>query len=73
MQTGDRIRLDTTGRRIDLLVDDDELTKRRAALPPLPSGDGRRGYEKLYFDSVTHADSGCDFGFAMPEIREWVP
>lgn len=72
VQTGDRIRLDTEGRRIDLLVDDAELAKRRAALPPLPTGDGRRGYEKLYFNSVTQADTGCDFEFAMSEIREWV-
>lgn len=72
VQTGDRIRLDTAGRRIDLLVDDAELTKRRAALPPLPTGAGRRGYEKLYFDSVTQANTGCDFDFAIPGIREWV-
>lgn len=72
VQTGDRIRLDTEGRRIDLLVDDAELSKRRAALPPPPSGAGRRGYEKLYFDSVTQANTGCDFDFAVPEIREWV-
>src|SRR3546814_7036863 len=43
VQTGDRIRLDTAGRRIDLLVDDAELQKRRTALPPLPTGEGRRG------------------------------
>ncbi|MFN4274763.1 MAG: IlvD/Edd family dehydratase [Ferrovibrio sp.] len=72
VQTGDRIRLDTAGRRIDLLVDEAELAQRRAALPPLPTGTGRRGYEKLYFDSVTQADSGCDFDFAVPGIREWV-
>src|SRR3546814_18595935 len=43
VQTGDRIRLDTAGRRIDLLVDDAELQQRRTALPPLPTGQGRRG------------------------------
>ncbi len=73
VQTGDRIRLDTAGRRIDLLVSDAEMAKRRAALPWLPTGTGRRGYEKLYFDSVTQANSGCDFDFAMPEITQTVP
>jgi dihydroxy-acid dehydratase len=54
-------------------VSDAELAKRRAALPPLPTGDGRRGYEKLYFDSVTQANSGCDFDFAVPGITKRVP
>ncbi|HEX6957684.1 MAG TPA: IlvD/Edd family dehydratase [Ferrovibrio sp.] len=73
VKTGDRIRLDTAGRRIDLLVEEAELEKRRAALPPLPSGEGRRGYERLYFDTVTQAERGCDFDFAIPEITKKVP
>jgi dihydroxy-acid dehydratase len=68
VRTGDRIRLDTAGRRIDLLVDDAELARRRATLPPVPSGDGRRGYEKLWFDSVTQAERGCDFDFMIPPL-----
>jgi dihydroxy-acid dehydratase len=64
VRTGDRIRLDTAGRRIDLLVDAAELERRRAVLPPPPTGAGRRGYEKLWFDHVTGADRGCDFDFA---------
>jgi dihydroxy-acid dehydratase len=50
-----------------------ELQKRRAALPSLPSGAGRRGYDKLYFDTVTQAEQGCDFDFAIPEITKRVP
>ncbi len=67
-RTGDTIRLDTAGRRIDLLVDDAELARRRAALAPAPTGEGRRGYEKLWFDTVTQAEQGCDFDFAIPPI-----
>lgn len=73
VKTGDRIRLDTKGRRLDLLVGGDELQRRQAALPPLPSGAGRRGYNKLYFDTVTQAERGCDFDFAIPLITQKVP
>ena len=67
VQTGDEIRLDVAGRRIDLLVDDAELARRRAAwtAPAAPAG-GDRGYLKLYLESVTQADEGCDFAFLIP-------
>jgi dihydroxy-acid dehydratase len=69
VRSGDRIRLDTAGRRIDLLISDAEMASRRAALPKPPTGDGRRGYERLYFDTVMQADTGCDFDFCRPEIK----
>ncbi len=67
VRTGDEIRLDVAGRRIDVLVDDAELERRRAAwkAPAGPTG-GDRGYLKLYLDSVTQADEGCDFNFLIP-------
>jgi dihydroxy-acid dehydratase len=60
------IRLDVPARRIELLVDEAELARRAAQLPP----QGRpawaeRGYARLFFDSVTQADQGCDFDFMM--------
>ncbi len=73
VQSGDQIRLDTAGRRIDVLLSDEELARRRAALPAAPTGAGRRGYEKLYFDTVTQAERGCDFDFCIPEITRMVP
>ncbi len=67
VQNGDRIRLDATARRIDLLVDDAELERRRAAWVPPPAHPGSdRGYRKLYIDEVTQADQGCDFAFCLP-------
>ncbi len=67
VRTGDRIRLDAAGRRIDLLVDDAELAIRRAAWQPPPAHAGAdRGYLKLYLDQVTQADRGCDFAFCIP-------
>lgn len=64
VQTGDRIRLSVANRRIDLLVEETELARRRSALktpgnPPIK----RRGYDKLYAEQVLQADQGCDFSF----------
>ena len=64
VRTGDRIRLDTAGRRIDLLVDDAELESRRAAQGPMLRPDwAERGYARLFHDTVLQADEGCDFDF----------
>jgi dihydroxy-acid dehydratase len=67
VRSGDLIRLDTAGRRIDVLADDAELERRRAewAPPPPPPG-GDRGYLNLYLRSVLQADRGCDFDFLVP-------
>jgi dihydroxy-acid dehydratase len=73
VRNGDRIRLDTANRAIDLLVDDKELDARRKAMPAPPSGEGRRGYERLYFETVTQAEQGCDFSFMIPKITKTIP
>jgi dihydroxy-acid dehydratase len=73
VRDGDQIRLDTAGRRIDVLVDDKVLAERRKAMPAPPSGEGRRGYERLYFETVTQAEQGCDFSFAIPKITRRIP
>ena len=66
IQNGDRIRLDTAGRRIDLLVDEAEMDRRRAALPVVPPPAGtRRGYARLFYKSILQADEGCDFDFLV--------
>jgi dihydroxy-acid dehydratase len=65
VKTGDRIRLSVKNRRIDLLVDDAELKRRAAALPPKPAAP-TRGYAKLYADEILDADEGCDFRFLKP-------
>ena len=67
VRNGDRIRLDSTARRIDLRVDDTELARRRAAWqPPAPPPGAERGYLRLFLDQVTQADQGCDFTFCRP-------
>ena len=62
-RTGDRIRLSVSERRIDLMVDEAELAKRREGLTTVDSRDGLRGYDKLYAQEVLQADEGCDFAF----------
>ena len=65
VRDGDRIRLDTAARRLDLLVDDSELARRRASFtpPPLPP----RGYARLHAAHVLQADRGCDFDFLVAQ------
>lgn len=62
VRNGDRIRLSVKARRIDLLVEEAELAKRRAAWKP-PVETPKRGYAKLYMEHVLQAEHGCDFDF----------
>jgi dihydroxy-acid dehydratase len=63
VKTGDSIRLSVKERRLDLLVDEAELQRRRAewekASRPLPE----RGYDRLFRETVLQAPEGCDFAF----------
>jgi len=61
VKSGDRIHLSVKDRKLDLLVSDAEMQKRRAGFnaPPLP----RRGYARLYNEHILQADGGCDFDF----------
>ncbi len=62
LKTGDIIRLDLPNRRLDMLVAEDELERRRAAwVPPAPHFE--RGWGWMYSRHVTQADKGCDFDF----------
>src|ERR1700691_2681548 len=67
VQTGDRIMLDVDARRIELLIDDQELQSRLAAWKGLPPQRklATRGYARLFEDCVLQADQGCDFNFLL--------
>ncbi|MBN9050150.1 MAG: dihydroxy-acid dehydratase [Rhizobiales bacterium] len=64
VRTGDRIRLSVGKGRIDLLVDEDELKRRAAAIPPAEAPPAR-GYSALYAREILGADEGCDFRFLV--------
>lgn len=68
VRTGDRIRLDVPGRRIELLVSAEELAERMRTLPPAKPTPSR-GYAQLYDRHVTQADDGLDFDFLMAADR----
>ncbi|NLG61470.1 MAG: dihydroxy-acid dehydratase [Candidatus Cloacimonetes bacterium] len=65
VRDGDEIRLSVSERRIDLLVDEDELERRRAEYrrPDAPA----RGWRRLYATTVTQASDGADLAFLQKE------
>jgi dihydroxy-acid dehydratase len=65
VRDGDRIRLSVKQRRIELIVDDAELTRRASMAPPLPAKPAR-GYARLYAEEILGAEEGCDFAFLRP-------
>jgi dihydroxy-acid dehydratase len=68
VQSGDRIELDVPARKLNVLISDQEMARRRAAWQP-PAPKFERGYGTLYLKHVTQADQGCDFDFLAPVAR----
>ena len=62
VREGDLIELDVATRKLELRVDDEELSKRGAQWQPPPPR-YERGFGALYVRHVTQADRGCDFDF----------
>jgi len=62
VRDGDRIELDVPNRKLQLHVDEAEMTRRRAAWKT-PRPHFTRGFGMLYLKHVTQADKGCDFDF----------
>ena len=70
VRNGDRIRISVSNKRIDLLVNEKELDKRRSEwVSDLEESENLRGYNKLYATEVTQAEQGCDFEFLKPVKR----
>lgn len=62
VRTGDTIRVDVENRRIDMIVDDAELERRKAEWTA-PKPYFARGYGAMFARHVRQANEGCDFDF----------
>jgi len=74
IQNGDIIELDVKARKLHLHVSDAELEKRRKAWKGFKTPH-KRGYAKMYVDTVLQADKGVDLDFLVgksgtPTLRE---
>ncbi len=68
IKNGDRIRLSVRDKKIDILLDEEELNKRRKKWSNRSTPNGQnRGYDYLYSKEVMQADEGCDFHFLLPK------
>ena len=74
IQNGDIIELDVKARKLHIHVSDAELEKRRKAWKGFKTPH-KRGYAKMYVDTVLQADKGVDLDFLVgksgtPTLRE---
>jgi dihydroxy-acid dehydratase len=66
VRNGDLIELDVPNRRLDLLVEPQEMARRLASTTP-PTPHYQRGYGWLFAQHILQADHGCDFDFLRAE------
>jgi dihydroxy-acid dehydratase len=62
VKTGDTIELDVPRRRLQVLIDDAEMMKRKRAWKA-PARKFERGYGALFSQHIRQANEGCDFDF----------
>jgi dihydroxy-acid dehydratase len=62
VKEGDLIELDVAERKLNVLVSDEELARRRAAWTP-PKPHYQRGYGQMFSQHIKQANEGCDFDF----------
>ncbi|MDP0927134.1 L-arabinonate dehydratase [Paracoccus onubensis] len=67
LETGDRVRLDLPSRRLDMLVDEAEIARRRDEWKA-PKPRFERGWGWMFSKHVTQADTGCDFDFLQHDF-----
>ena len=69
VRNGDVIELNVPERRLDLMVEPDEIARRLAA-QARPPAQYRRGYGWLFAQHIQQADKGCDFDFLRAEVLQ---
>jgi dihydroxy-acid dehydratase len=74
LETGDRVRVDLNNRRVDVLLDDAEIERRRRALKPAELKNDSP-WQELYRAHVGQLDSGMclDFAVKYRDLRKTVP
>lgn len=72
VQNGDEIELDVPNRKINLLVSQDELAKRKASWKA-PAARADRGWSKIYIDHVQQANLGADLDFLVGGSGDGIP
>ena len=65
VENGDRIRLSVKERRLDLLVAEDELARRRQSWAP--PAKPKRGWDRIVAEQILQADEGCDLAVLRAE------
>jgi dihydroxy-acid dehydratase len=66
VRTGDIIILDVEARRLDVDIPDDELAAREPAAAAVQAfAAPKRGWDRLYVDTVQQADTGADLDFLI--------
>jgi dihydroxy-acid dehydratase len=72
VENGDMIELDVDKRRLELLVSEEVLSRRKKGWTP-PKAPLERGYWKLYHDHVLQAHQGADLDFLVGKSGAFVP
>ncbi len=74
LQDGDRVRVDLRSRRVDVLISDEEIARRRAAQQQ-PSLRNDSPWQELYRSHVGQLESGACFEFATQyrDLRRIIP
>ncbi len=65
LRMGDRVRIDLNARRVDMLVPDDELARRRAETPKTPHPPHQTPWQEMYRNSVGQLSTGGCIDFAV--------
>lgn len=74
LQTGDQIKVDLKSRRVDVLISDEEIARRRQNLKPPPITNNSP-WQELYRAKVGQLSTGACLDFAVPyrDLRKVVP
>jgi dihydroxy-acid dehydratase len=62
LREGDLIQLDVAARKLDMVVHEEEISRRRATWRA-PQAIYPRGYGRLFLEHIKQANDGCDFDF----------